>query len=110
MRLWPHAFFNDGYSECFVDLLRDPGAAKMGITLFQFNTGPDEIIRGAFWTRLSVFPSRWASVVRTGMTSRARVFMWRSIMTVFQGLQDWKIAGFMVQTRNSPATGRIAGG
>jgi hypothetical protein len=23
----------------------------------------------------------------------------------FQGLQDWKTAGFMVQTRNSPGTG-----
>ena len=47
--------FIDVESERFVDLLRDPGAAKMGIALFQFNNDPNEIIRGAFRTRLSVF-------------------------------------------------------
>ena len=48
--------FIDVDSERFVDLLRDPGAAKMGVALFQFNNDTNEIIRGAFWTRLSVFP------------------------------------------------------
>jgi hypothetical protein len=50
-----HVFINVD-SECFVDLLRDPGAAKMGITLFQFNNDPKEIIPWAFRTRLCVFP------------------------------------------------------
>jgi hypothetical protein len=48
--------FIDVDSECFVDLLRDSWATKSGITLFKFNNGPNEIIRGAFRTRLSIFP------------------------------------------------------
>ena len=47
--------FIDIYAERFVDLLCDPGEAKLGITLFQFNNDTNEIIRGAFWTQLSVF-------------------------------------------------------
>ena len=62
MRRWAVVFgkyasdhvFIDVDAERFVDLLRDPGAAKLGITLFQFNNDTNEIIRGAFWTRLSV--------------------------------------------------------
>jgi len=50
-----HVFINVD-SECFVDLLRYPGTAKMGIPLFQFNNDPNEIIRGAFRTRFCVFP------------------------------------------------------
>ena len=42
-------------AERFVDLLRDPGAAKPGITLFQFNNDTNQIIREAFRTRLSIF-------------------------------------------------------
>jgi len=49
-----HVFINVD-SECFVDLLRDRGAAKLGITLFQFNNDTNQIIRGAFRTRLSIF-------------------------------------------------------
>ena len=48
--------FVDVDSEHFVDLLRDPGAAKLGITLFQFNNDPNQIIRGALRIRLCVFP------------------------------------------------------
>ena len=47
--------FIDVDSEHFVDLLRDPGAAKPGITLFQFNNDTNQIIRGAFRTRLTIF-------------------------------------------------------
>jgi hypothetical protein len=47
--------FVDVDSERFVDLLCNPGAAKLGITLFQFNNDPNQIIRGAFRTRLSIF-------------------------------------------------------
>jgi len=47
--------FIDVDSERFVDLLRDPGAAKPGITLFHFNKDTNEIIRGAFRTRLGGF-------------------------------------------------------
>ena len=43
-------------SERFFDLLGDSGAAEAGITLFQFNNNTNEIIRGAFRTRLCVFP------------------------------------------------------
>ena len=64
IRLWAvvlgeHAsnhVFIDVDSKRFVDLLRDPGAAKLDITLFQFNNDPNQIIRGAFRTRLCVFP------------------------------------------------------
>jgi hypothetical protein len=47
--------FIDADSERFVDLLRDPGAAKLGVTLFQFNNDTNQIIRGAFRPRLSIF-------------------------------------------------------
>ena len=47
--------FIDVDSERFLDLLRDPGAAKQGITLFQFNNDTNQIIRGAFRTGLSIF-------------------------------------------------------
>jgi hypothetical protein len=47
--------FIDVDSERFVELRRDPGAAKPGITLFHFNNDTNEIIRGAFRTRLGGF-------------------------------------------------------
>ena len=54
-RLMGDHVFIDVDSERFVDLLRDPGAAKPGITLFHFNNDTNEIIRGAFRTRLGGF-------------------------------------------------------
>ena len=48
--------FIDVDAERFVDLLRDPGAAKLSITLLQFNNDTNQIVRGAFWTRLFIFP------------------------------------------------------
>jgi hypothetical protein len=38
--------FIDVDAERFVDLLRDPGVAKLGITLFYLNNDANEIIRG----------------------------------------------------------------
>ena len=64
MRRWAVVFgkhasdhvFIDIDSERLVDLLGDSGAAEAGITLFQFNNNTNEIIRGAFRSRLCVFP------------------------------------------------------
>jgi hypothetical protein len=47
--------FIDVNSERFVDLLRDPGAANPGITLFHFNNETNENIRGTFGPGLVVF-------------------------------------------------------
>ena len=38
----PDNIFVDGYSKCFVDLLRNSAAAKAGIALLQFNDSLDE--------------------------------------------------------------------
>ena len=64
MRRWAVVFgqhasdhvFIDVDAERFVDLLCDSWASEAGITLFQFNNNTNEIIRGAFRTRLCVFP------------------------------------------------------
>jgi len=64
MRRWAVVFgkhasdhvFIDIHSKRLVDLLGDSGAAEAGITLFQFNNNTNEIIRGAFRSRLCAFP------------------------------------------------------
>ena len=40
----PDNIFVDGYSKCFVDLLRYSAAAKAGIVLLQFDDSWDEIL------------------------------------------------------------------
>ena len=52
----PDDVFIDIHSERLVDLLGESGAAETGITLFQCNNDTNQIIRGAFRTRLSVVP------------------------------------------------------
>ncbi len=44
----PHHIFVDIGSKCFIDLLRDPWAAKPWIALFHFDDRLDEFGRWAF--------------------------------------------------------------